>query len=91
MDADAELLFERRALAKADVDIDRGTERLRRQEAVLADLRARGCETDGAERLLALLGETLSQWRSHRELIVQRIDYLEVKTTPGGPDRPMLG
>lgn len=75
----AELERERQALTKADTDIAEGQERMGRQVALIARMRLKEIDPGEGERLLALLGETLSQWEQHRVLIVERIAYLEGK------------
>lgn len=73
----AELVFERDQLAKADVDIEQGRNRYRNQQDLVKAMQFRGQDTKQAERLVELLGETLQQWECHRHLILQRIDHLE--------------
>ena len=75
----AELQTERDHLAKAKRDIEDGWLRFRRQQKVVADLRAGGNDTRAAERLVELTSETLTEWERHRSLIEQRILYLEGK------------
>ena len=74
---DAELAFERTQLAKADVDLEQGLKRYLNQQNLLTELQFRGQDTRQAERLIELLGQTLTQWECHRNLILQRIDHLE--------------
>jgi hypothetical protein len=73
----AELQSERQQLAKAVRDIEDGWGRLRRQQRVIADLRAGGHNIQEAERLAELMSTTLIEWELHRGLIEQRILYLE--------------
>lgn len=82
-----ELERERAALERSFVDIAEGQERIDRQLALVAGMQARGFDTGEGERLLALLGETLSQWELHHEMIVARIAYLEGRygATPDAP------
>jgi hypothetical protein len=81
MDPQAELRAERDALLKADLDIRRGEERVVRQRALIAELAIKGQDQREAERLLGLLSETLTGWEQHRALIVERIAYLERKSS----------
>ena len=73
----AELAFERDQLVKADLDIEQGWSRYRKQQDMVEALQIGGHNTVHAERLVELLGETLQQWECHRQLIQQRIDHLE--------------
>ena len=83
---DAELAFERIQLAKADVDIEQGLKRYLNQQDLVAALQFRGQDTRQAERLVELLGQTLTQWECHRNLIMQRIDHLEELNRTSIPD-----
>lgn len=74
-----ELERERDALEKSGNDIAEGQNRIDRQIKLIADLRAKGLDTGEGERLLALLGDTLTHWEQHHEMIVERIAYLEAK------------
>lgn len=82
-----ELEREREALEKAGADIAEGQDRIDRQAALIAEMRSKGLDTAEGERLLTLLGDTLAHWEKHREMIVERISYLEGKSgarTPAG-------
>ena len=83
---DAELAFERIQLEKADVDMEQGLKRYLNQQDLVAELQLRGQDTGQAERLVELLGQTLAQWECHRNLILQRIDYLEKLNRTSIPD-----
>ena len=83
---DAELAFERIQLAKADVDIEQGLKRYLNQQDLVAELQFRGRDTRQAEHLVELLGQTLTQWECHRNLILQRIDHLEELNRISLPD-----
>lgn len=82
-----ELERERDALERSAADIAAGHERIERQHALIAEMRAKGLGVAEGERLLALLGETLAQWEQHHEMIAARIAYLEGKqgATPAAP------
>jgi hypothetical protein len=67
---------EGRTLAQADQDIVDGERRVAAQMLLVEQLRADGHDTHLAEKLLASLQASLSEWRAHRELIVQRIAQL---------------
>lgn len=72
----AELLSEEKQLVKAEIDLQEGRARLRRQQQILRHLRTSGYETTQCERLITLLEETLTEWERHRGLIEERIGYL---------------
>ncbi len=76
-----ELAGEKRLLLKADADIEAGQHRLRNQRELLSSLRAGGHNTTEAERLVDLMTDTLVQWKRHRVLIQDRVDYLERRTS----------
>ncbi|HEX2726229.1 MAG TPA: hypothetical protein VHN20_10450 [Beijerinckiaceae bacterium] len=67
---------EGRTLARADQDITEGERRVAAQLLLIEQLRADGHDTRLAEKLLAGLEATLTEWRTHRELIIQRIAQL---------------
>lgn len=67
---------EQRLLVKADKDIEEGWQRIRNQEDRVRELMAAGHETGQAERLVALLRQTLIEWERHRTLIEQRVNFL---------------
>jgi hypothetical protein len=67
---------EHRTLVQADEDISEGERRVAAQMLLLEQLRADGHDTRLAEKLLASLQATLTEWRTHRELIVKRIAQL---------------
>lgn len=77
MDLERELRAERSTLVQADIDLKNGEDRVLRQRDLVSRLRARGHDTHEAERLAALLADTLDHWKRHRELILHRIAYLE--------------
>jgi hypothetical protein len=64
---------EHRTLVQAD---EEGERRVAAQMLLLEQLRADGHDTRLAEKLLASLQATLTEWRTHRELIVKRIAQL---------------
>ena len=72
-----QLREEQRLLVKADVDIQEGWERIRKQEELVQDLQASGYDARQAERLVDLLKQTLLEWERHRTLIIQRVNYLQ--------------
>ncbi len=72
-----ELQSERRLLQKADADIQAGQHRLSHEQELLNSLRTSRHNTTEAERLVGLMTDSLVEWERHRELIVQRIAYLE--------------
>ncbi|MBR1127970.1 hypothetical protein [Bradyrhizobium iriomotense] len=80
-----QLRDERRLLEKADLDIEEGWQRLRRQEDRVRDLQDSGYDCQQAERLVELLKQTLVEWERHRTLIVQRVDYLQQEVDPVPP------
>jgi hypothetical protein len=67
---------EGRTLAQADQDIAEGERRVASQMLLIEQLRTDGHDTRLAEKLLAGLVATLTEWRTHRELIIQRIAQL---------------
>jgi len=72
-----EIENEKRLLVKADTDIEDGRSRLRNQISLLSSLQESGHNTHDAERLVQILHGTLIEWERHRELIRERISYLE--------------
>jgi hypothetical protein len=82
-----ELEFERATLVRADRDIAEGEARIARQFTLINQLRGDGHDTAKAEQMLLLLEQTLTTWIAHRELIRERIGYLERQLggqEPGG-------
>ena len=73
----SQLVNERQQLAKAVQHIELGWARFRRQEHALDELRAHGRDTVEAERLQGLTSRMLIEWERHRQLIAERIAYLE--------------
>ncbi|MEM5277483.1 hypothetical protein VSR17_20885 [Cupriavidus taiwanensis] len=67
---------EQQALSMADEHLDAGRARIRRQVALLRDLRASGHDTAQAVRLLALLRDSVAVEREHRHLIQIRLATL---------------
>ena len=82
-----QLRDEQRLLEKADIDIEEGWQRIRRQEDLVLELQAGGYDASQAERLVGLLKQTLVEWERHRTLIIQRIDYLQHEVDPVPPIR----
>ena len=80
-----QLRDEQRLLAKADLDIEEGCQRIRKQEERVRDLKADGHDIRQAERLVELLKQTLVEWERHRTLIVQRVDFLQREVDPVPP------
>ncbi|CCE06125.1 conserved hypothetical protein [Bradyrhizobium sp. STM 3843] len=78
-----ELRDEEDQLRKSDADIAAGWTRLLRQECLLRDLKVAGKPFQEAERLVALLRDTLTEWERHRTLIEQRIAYLRERRAQG--------
>ncbi|MBR1160874.1 hypothetical protein [Bradyrhizobium elkanii] len=76
-----QLRSERELLVKADIDIEEGWRRVRNQQDLLDWLQRAGHNTEQAERLVGLLMQTLIEWERHRDLIVQRVAYLEEMVT----------
>jgi hypothetical protein len=74
-----EIEAEKQQLLKAEADIENGWNRLRNQEDLTNSLRASGHNTAEAERLVQILKSTLVQWERHRQLIVERIAYLQAR------------
>jgi hypothetical protein len=72
-----EIEGEKLQLVKADAHIEAGRGRLRDQQDLLRSLQSAGEESEYAERLLEAMKQTLIEWERHRELIEQRITYLE--------------
>jgi hypothetical protein len=79
-----EIEAERRLLQKADLDIERGRSRLRNQQELVASLQASSQHSTEGERLVQLLQRMLIEWERHRNLIEQRLAYLE--RGPGSSD-----
>jgi len=75
-----ELASEKRLLLKADADIEAGRGRLHRQQGLLNALRNAGHNTVEAERLVALMTDTLVEWERHRDLMQYRVNDLERRT-----------
>jgi len=80
-----ELERERLVLEKAERDIVAGEGRVRDQLRLALRLHASGEDTVGADRLLETFEATLAQWRAHRDLVVERIAYLEAARHFGTP------
>ena len=76
------LAVEREHLVKADDDIAHGERRITGQMLLVERLREIGCETGGAEELLATPRQTLAAWRDHRDEILRRIAHLERPARP---------
>jgi hypothetical protein len=72
-----QLLSEQKLLSKAETDIEQGWTRLRNQQDLLSELQRGGRETNEAARLVQLMQGTLVEWERHRQLIEQRVAYLE--------------
>jgi hypothetical protein len=75
-DTQAEIRAEELQLHKATADVSAGQARLRNQECLLAGMAGRSRATAPAERLVALLRDSLIEWERHRVLIEQRLAYL---------------
>ena len=71
------LAVERANLAKSDLDIAEGERRIQDQTCLVERLRRNGAATDTAEQLLHNLQQTLTVWKTHRDLILQEIKRLE--------------
>ena len=82
---DEQLQCERQALALAEQHVSEGTERLRRQQVIVLELRLKGFATEQAQRLADGLHATLREWMRHRDLIFDRVGYLERTTVAHGP------
>ena len=78
-----QLRSERALLAKAERDIAQGWLRLRRQQQLVALLRAGRHPSPASDHLLAVTSQVLIEWERHRSLIVQRIAYLEEQILEG--------
>ncbi|MCK1419291.1 hypothetical protein IVB14_29895 [Bradyrhizobium sp. 180] len=76
---------ERRHLTKANEDIEEGSKRIRDQEDRVRELMAGGHDAGEAERLVALLKQTLTEWERHRVLIEERVAYLQHEIDPALP------
>lgn len=72
-----QLREEQDLLVKADLDIQEGWERIRKQEELVRGLEGSGYDSRQAERLVDLLKQTLVEWERHRTLIIQRVSYLQ--------------
>ncbi|MBI5260800.1 MAG: chemotaxis protein CheB [Bradyrhizobium sp.] len=79
----AQIEAEKRMLAKAEADLENGRTRLRNQKALLTIVHDSERDAEQAERLAALLRQTLIEWERHRNLIERRIAYLEGRTQAG--------
>ncbi|MBR0995086.1 hypothetical protein JQ580_30695 [Bradyrhizobium japonicum] len=79
----AQLDAEQNLLVKADRDIEEGRRRIRNQEDRIRELMACGYDTSQAERLADLLRQTLVEWKRHRVLIAQRVEYLAQEVAAG--------
>lgn len=82
-----QLLDERELLLRTDAQIEGGLHRLHAQERLVSQLQASGRNTVAAERLRTMLESILAQWERHRELIAQRIAYLENEDHRARPGR----
>ena len=80
-DRSQEIRTETAVLRKADLDIREGQARLLDQQNRLVELEAHGRPTREAERLVELMQQTLLEWERHRDLIVQRLAYLQEQAT----------
>ncbi|MGJ4944820.1 hypothetical protein ACQR1W_29945 [Bradyrhizobium sp. HKCCYLS1011] len=78
-----EICDEEDQLRKSNAEIAAGWARLRRQECLLRDLKAADKPVQEAERLAALLRDTLTEWERHRTLIERRIAYLRERRAQG--------
>ncbi|SPA44815.1 conserved hypothetical protein [Cupriavidus taiwanensis] len=65
------------ALAAAEAHLSEGRERIRRQIALVRELRVGGNDTALALRLLHLLRESVAVERHHRNMILLRLSELE--------------
>ena len=74
---DNELAREKAALLKAEDDIAAGEERIVQQLTIIERLHRAGLSVVEAEKLLENLQKAERLWRDHRDLIIQRIAYLE--------------
>lgn len=72
-----ELRQEQALLVKAELDIEQGWGRLRNQQDLVDQLQDAGRDTVQAERLVALMKQTLVEWERHRRLIEQRVAHLQ--------------
>jgi hypothetical protein len=72
-----ELRQEQALLVKAELDIEQGWGRLRNQQDLVDQLQGAGRDTAQAERLVALMKQTLVEWERHRRLIEQRVAHLQ--------------
>ncbi|MFK4382342.1 MULTISPECIES: hypothetical protein [unclassified Bradyrhizobium] len=81
-----QLGVEQRLLVKADRDIEEGSQRIRKQEDRVRELRAGGHDTREAERLVDVFKQNLAEWERHRVLIAQRITYLQRQLAAEQPE-----
>lgn len=65
---------EREHLAKAEHAIAEGERRVTRQMLLIERMRREGQDTSEAERLLLALQETLAEWETHREEVLQELE-----------------
>jgi hypothetical protein len=77
-----DLAMEKDHLAKAELDLVEGGARVRHQADLVERLRGAGQDVVAAERLLAILEQTLEAWRDHRDLILITIARLEKEQAP---------
>lgn len=68
---------ERERLVEAEAEIGSGRHRLEAQEHLLSKLEGSGQNTAVAARLSDIFKRLLVQWERRRQLIEQRISYLE--------------
>lgn len=83
----SELEGERRTLVLADRDIREGEARIAHLRQLIDREGLSGRDAARAEDTLGIFLATLQQWQRHRELIVQRIAYLEGLTGSAVPGR----
>ena len=71
-------------LVMADRHIAEGEQRVSNQALLVERLCARGYDTVQADNLLRIFEMTLTEWRAHRVLIVQRIEQIDASLTEPG-------
>ena len=80
-----DLATEKTHLAKAELDITEGEDRVTHQAGLVERLRVAGQDVAVAERLLSTLRQTLLAWKDHRNIILMTIARLEREQ--GGSER----
>jgi hypothetical protein len=75
--------MERKHLAQANRQIEEATQRIVRQERLIAELERRGRDTTTARQLLTLFEETLGIMVEHRVMILRALDRAAMQGVNG--------